>query len=400
MRLLVVMGHPCPFPPRTGSAILAYNNIKELSKNHSIHLIFLGAPNENHNLAEFVDQVDLVTRKTKSRFVTLLHYIIGMLQGVPAFVTAHMSHEMNKRVSTLCESGKFDAVILYAMSSIQYCPASCYKKALVNIEDPQSIQLYRMAKLNVPFWQKLKFIIYARLTARYEHLFLPKMAKVLLLSEADLRDMHKQGGYDNLGYVPYGICQRNQEEIWPYEDRTNGMVVFTGNMFHPPNIDGALFFLRNVFPLILKEYSLATLWIVGDKPDARIRKAAAKFGKHVILTGRVDDMSVYLQRAKVSICPVRLKIGVQTKILEALSWGTPIVTTHVGSSGIGGGSGRGMWIEDEPVQFANRVVSLLNGKDWRQFSDEGRKFVAEHFSWRRSAIELEHHIERIRTATR
>lgn len=399
MRLLVVMSH-YPYPPRTGSAILAYNNIKELSKNHSIHLICLDNLKEKLNLAEFIDQVDFVSRKTKSRFITLLHYFIGMLKGVPVSVTALMSHEMNQRIRILSESGKFDAVILYQMSSIQYCPASCYKRALVNIEDPESIKLYRMAELNVwTFWQKIKLIIFARLTARYENLFLPKMAKVILLSEADLRDMHKQGGYDNLGYVPYGICKRNQEEIRSYEDRTNGMIVFTGNMFHPPNVDGALFFLRKIFPLILKEYSLATLWVVGDKPDARIRKAAAKFGDRVILTGRVDDMSVYLQRAKVSVCPVRLKIGVQTKILEALSWGTPIVTTHVGSSGIGGGSGRGMWIEDEPVHFASRVVSLLNGDDWRQLSDEGRKFVAEHFSWARSSFELEQHIKHIRTAT-
>lgn len=399
MRLLVVMSY-CPFPPRTGSEILAYNNIKELSKNHSIHLICLDAPQEKHNPAEFVDQVDFVSRKTKSRLITLLHYFIGMLQGVPVSITAHMSHEMHQRVSMLSESGEFDAIILYAMSSIQYCPASCYKKALVNIEDPQSIRLHRMARLDVwTFFQKITLIIYARITERYEHFQLPKMAKVLLLSEADLQDMYKQGGYDNLGYVPYGICQRNQEEIKAYENRTNGMIIFTGNMFHPPNVDGALFFLRNIFPLILEEYSSATFWVVGAKPDARIRRAAAKFGEHVILTGRVDDMSVYLQRAAVSVCPVRLKIGVQTKILEALSWGTPVVTTHVGNSGIGGGPGRGMWIEDEPVQFAHRVVALLGGKNWRQFSDDGRKFVVEHFSWERSASELEQHIERIRVAT-
>ena len=122
------------------------------------------------------------------------------------------------------------------------------------------------------------------------------------------------------------------------------------------------------------------------------------FGEHVVITGRVNDMSEYLQRAKVSICPVRLKIGVQTKILEALSWGTPVVTTSAGNSGIGGCSGSELWVEDELNLFASRVVSLLRGENWQRFSEEGRKLVDERFSWERSAMELEQHIVRIQTA--
>jgi glycosyltransferase involved in cell wall biosynthesis len=110
-------------------------------------------------------------------------------------------------------------------------------------------------------------------------------------------------------------------------------------------------------------------------------------------------MQEYLRRAKVSICPVRLKIGVQTKILEALSWGTPVVTTSAGNSGIGGCSGSELWVEDEPNIFASRVVSLLRGEGWNQLSEKGRKLAENGFSWERSAMAIEQHIRRIQIAS-
>jgi glycosyltransferase involved in cell wall biosynthesis len=88
---------------------------------------------------------------------------------------------------------------------------------------------------------------------------------------------------------------------------------------------------------------------------------AGSLGEHVVITGKVDDVSEYLRQAVVSICPVRLKVGVQTKILEALTFGTPVVTTSAGNSGIAGRSGEEMWVEDDPRNFAFRVVSLLRG---------------------------------------
>ncbi len=114
-----------------------------------------------------------------------------------------------------------------------------------------------------------------------------------------------------------------------------------------------------------------------------------------MITGKVDDISTFIRKAKVSICPIRLKIGVQTKALEALSWGTPTVVTSAGNSGIGGISGETLWVADNAVEFGDRVVSLLRGQEWKTISENGRAFVAEHFSWERSAEILEQCVYRI-----
>lgn len=395
MRLLVVM-KDYPFPTQVGSAIVAYNNIKEISKNHSIYIICIDDPKERGDLSDFVDQIEFIKPQKVHRFIQSFRNVFYILFGIPVFIVAPKSHEIQTRIKELVAQNNFDALLLYGITAIQYCPPSSYNKVIVNIEDPQSIKLNRMNSLPVlSLWQKVKLFIDARLMERFENRYFPKMAKILLLSEVDMCDIRERGGYDNIGCVSYGVNKQSIEQLVAYERRSEGMIVFSGNMFHPPNVDGAIFFLQYIFPLVLQGYSTAILWIIGAEPDIRIRDAAACFGKHVVITGRVNNMSEYLQRAKVSICPVRLKIGVQTKILEALSWGIPVVTTSAGNAGIGGCSGSELWIEDEPNIFAKRVVSLLCGEGWQRLSEEGRKLVERSFSWEHSAMELEQHIAHI-----
>ena len=395
MRLLVVTRY-YPFPPKKGSAIVAYNNIREISKKHSVYLVCADVPKEKGDLAEFVEQIEVIGLQNIPRILQLLRSIFYMLLGVPRFVSTCASHKMEKRISELTEQNKFDAILLYELDVIQYFQPSCFKKMIVNIEDPQLIKLNRMYRLPLlSIWEKVKLIVDARLMARYEKKYLPKMARVVLLSEEDARDLRKEGGYDNIGCVSYGVDKRPLDKVLDCNERTDGMIIFSGSMFHLPNVDGALYFLQHIFPLVLKEYPTAVLWIVGAKPDFRISDASIFFKDHVVITGSVNDMSEYLQRAKVSICPVRLKIGVQTKILEALSWGTPVVTTSAGNSGIGGSSGKELLVEDNPTTFAESVVELLRGKNWIQFSEEGRKLVDKRFSWERSSAELEQHIMNI-----
>jgi glycosyltransferase involved in cell wall biosynthesis len=152
---------------------------------------------------------------------------------------------------------------------------------------------------------------------------------------------------------------------------------------------GRSFFLREVLPKVLSQFREATLYLVGARPDCRIRDAARAFGERVVITGRVPDVSEYLRKAVVTVCPVCLAIGVQTKVLEALVWGTPVVTTVEGNSGISGRSRTQLWVESTPDKLAMRVVELLRGENWSVLSHEGRAHVRTSFDWDTSATLLE-----------
>ena len=388
-----------PFPPRTGSGVVAYNSMKYLSRNHALRFICLQPDEVEAGPAEFVGKAEFVPRKVRSPFVRKWRNRLNVLAGIPASFSDVKSGEMRTRVQKTLEQGEFDAVLLFEMNAIQHCPLSWYHRIVVNIEDPPSIRLTRFMELPIwPAWQKLRFSIIRVITRRYEQRYLPGMGRVILLSQADMEDMQKERGYDNLGVVPYGIDRVPEESVPGFSERTRGMIVFSGNMFHRPNVDGALHFLRNMFPKVLAGYPDAVLWIVGADPDVRIREEAARFGNHVVITGRVMSVTAYLRRAVVSVCPVRLQIGCQTKILEALACGTPVVSTHAGNSGIRASSGKQIWVEDDPEAFDGRVVTLLRGEGWRTLSEEGRQLVEKTFSWERSAAALEAHIAAVRAS--
>lgn len=203
--------------------------------------------------------------------------------------------------------------------------------------------------------------------------------------------MRARTGLQNIYTVNYGISLSEPKSVLSFNSRDIPIIIL-GNMFHLPNIVGCLNFLSDVFPIVLESCPSAVLWIVGSNPDKRIVEAAKKFGPHVVITGKVASLLDYLRRAKVSICPVTLAIGVQTKILEALSVGTPVVSTADGNNGIGAVSGHALWVEDDNSLFAKRVTQLLDGLYWDEISSQRYRFVSTQHSWERNVSMLNSHL--------
>ncbi len=392
MKILVVMAQ-YPFPPRVGSGIVAYNSMKYLSKKYTIDLICLKPQKKDISSSEFAKNVELVSQKAHSKFTRNLFFVANILS-----INSFWSNYMKVRVGKKIQTGNYDAILLFEINALQYCPPTSYSKLIVNIEDPLSIKFERMLKLSVwTIWQKIKLTLLSKLAKSYEKNVLPKLSKVLLLSVADAKDMQKDGSHENIGCMPYGIEIPQSKTTLGLDSRVKA-IVFSGNMYHPPNIDGVLFFLSEIYPSILSSNPNIVFWIVGSSPDKRIYKSAAKFKEKVLITGKVESITEYIRQASVSICPVRLKIGVQTKILEAMSMGTPVVSTSAGNSGICGVSGTHLWVEDEPSKFAKRVLDLLDGNGWETLSTQGLNLVRDKFSWENSVVQLEKHMKSLESS--
>jgi len=166
-------------------------------------------------------------------------------------------------------------VLLFDMSAVRYVPRSAYGKLVVNVEDPQSIKLRRMAPLPVwSHWQRAKLRILTWLARREELRTLPRMARVLLLSQADLDDMRADLGINNLSQVSYGVTQPDAAAI-PGLGARERVIIYSGSMYHPPNVDGALWLLNEIFPLVLRHSPNARLQIVGANQSASARSGCA-----------------------------------------------------------------------------------------------------------------------------
>jgi glycosyltransferase involved in cell wall biosynthesis len=198
------------------------------------------------------------------------------------------------------------------------------------------------------------------------------------------------GPSDRSEIVPNGV----DLEYWTRSEGARpspACIVFTGVMDYGPNEDGALFLLEQIVPRVRNSVPDVEVLIVGRDPTpALLERAAGAVG--VTVTGFVEDMRPYLERAAVCVAPLRVASGMQNKVLEAMAMGAPVVTTPVVGDGLRFDDGvEPPLVEAEgSEEFSARVVELLEDAEERaRLAAGGRRFIEENFDWSASARKLE-----------
>jgi glycosyltransferase involved in cell wall biosynthesis len=164
-------------------------------------------------------------------------------------------------------------------------------------------------------------------------------------------------------------------------------VVFFGLMSYMPNIDGAGYFLQEIWPRIAEANPQARCKIIGGSPPASLTALA---GPRIEFTGFVPDLRPHLAEAAAVVVPLRIGGGTRLKIVEAMAMGKAIVSTTLGAEGIEAVPGRDILIVDEPATFANSVSRLLTEPGLAaQIGNSARKLSEARYAWSSAARALE-----------
>jgi glycosyltransferase involved in cell wall biosynthesis len=157
-------------------------------------------------------------------------------------------------------------------------------------------------------------------------------------------------------------------------------------MDYGPNADTALHLLQAVLPRVRAEVPDVRLLLVGRDPGPALREAAARTDG-VTLTGTVPDVRPFLEEVSVFAAPLRVGAGIQNKVLEALAMEVPVVASSLAAGGLRTPEGDAPPLveADGPEATAAELVAALRRADTDPTpAAAGRRFVADHFSWRRS----------------
>ncbi len=142
------------------------------------------------------------------------------------------------------------------------------------------------------------------------------------------------------------------------------LVLFTGHLSHPPNVDAVLFFLGAIWPHIRRAVPDAIFQAVGCLPAESVAQAARNLaGVGVELHADVPDIRPYYWNASAYVVPMRFGGGVRQKIFEAWSMRAPMIGTTMACEGTQAKHGVHCWMEDSPEAFAARVTALLRGTE-------------------------------------
>jgi glycosyltransferase involved in cell wall biosynthesis len=240
--------------------------------------------------------------------------------------------------------------------------------------------------------RRVYFRSQARRMRRYEGEVCRAVRRVIAVSPADSQTMRTDLGVERVDDIPTGVDIDYFRR--PSNPPHTSDLVFVGAMDWMPNIDGALWFMQEMFSRIRSARPATTLTFAGRNPSPEIRALAAA-GVHV--TGTVPDVRPYLWGASVSIVPLRIGGGTRLKIYEAMAAGVPVISTSVGAEGLAVNDGHDICFADDAESFARHVLELLDAAPARNaMADAARELVASRFSWESVAGRFENILEAAR----
>jgi glycosyltransferase involved in cell wall biosynthesis len=206
---------------------------------------------------------------------------------------------------------------------------------------------------------------------RLEGTWLPQYDLILTASEEDRRRVN----HPNIRVFPNALPEIARPQVHEAD-----AIVFSGNLEYHPNVEAVRWFRTRIWPRV-REMVPGIEWrLLGSNPAAVAPLTAGD--PHIRIVGPVNDAVAHLAEAKVCLVPLLSGSGTRFKILEAWAAGRAVVSTTLGAEGLDARDGEHLLLADDPDDFADAVVRLLNDSPLRaRLGDAGRALYQERFTW-------------------
>lgn len=177
-----------------------------------------------------------------------------------------------------------------------------------------------------------------------------------------LKDIVKIDG-DLLLHLPFMIEDVTKEEIVKYPSfEVRKDFIFVGNGKHIPNVDAIKWLKTAIWPLIHKQLPESKLYIYGAYLPQQIQEMHQP-QQGFYISGYVKDLQSTFTTARINLAPLRFGAGQKGKLLDAMRFGTPSITTTIGVEGMITDLPFNGKIADDETEFAKVAVALYNDKD-------------------------------------
>ena len=123
----------------------------------------------------------------------------------------------------------------------------------------------------------------------------------------------------------------------------------------------------------------AVLEIYGAYPSQKVFQLHTEKDDFLI-KGRAESAREVISNARVVLAPLRFGAGIKGKLLEAMQYGTPSVTTSIGAESMHADLDWNGSIEDDPQEFANASVRLYQDEIlWKQSQQNGFSIIKQRY---------------------
>ncbi len=370
-----------PYPPNSGGTVKSWNYVKHLSKSNTLIVGSLLKDEDQKHEKAFLENIELLEYFSEPVNIprSPLNLTRSYFTSPCLNVFRNKSEKFAKKVKETSKLVEFIIVDHYEV--FQFVPSDFKGKVIMHTHNAEFILWQRMSELSSNPIKSAILKLESNRVKKYEQNIFSE-SDLIYSTPSDIELYAKQGIDTSHHNVTYHLGNDTLLALPDLKfEETELAISFMGTLSWEPNIDGLVWFIKEVWPLIKESQPKVILYIMGKNPDNRIIEAINK-DQNIILTGFVKDLDTYLKKTRAYIAPLRFGSGMKVKVLEGLYRGVPSVATTVAGEGLELEKGKDIFIEDKPKEFADACMVLLSEEStWNQFRDNSRKIAREKYTW-------------------
>lgn len=368
-----------PYPLEKGDKLRAFYQIKELSESHNIYLHAVSKENVSAENKKVVEEFCVESNVYPQSFFWIIYGLLRSLINGQPFQVGYFFNPITKRsILHSLANLKPDHIFCQQIRTTEYVKDYHYCPKTLDYMDALSKAMERrLAKEGLlkkglvrSEWNRLK---------KYERSIFSYFEVKTIISKQD-RDYIFHPDRSEIVIVPNGI---DKEKFTALQlDKTHDLV-FVGNLSYVPNIEAV-----QVIDAVLRKLPNVSCLIAGADVSQAVKKIAEK-NPQITLIGWVDDTRKAYCAAKIFIAPMMINVGMQNKILEAMTLEIPCVTTVLANNAIGAVDGKTVLIANTTEEFIEKVSFLLtHEEEAKKIGAAAKLFVDEQYTWKNAVKQM------------
>lgn len=372
-------------PVDKGGKIRTYNMLKELKHDHHVTYLTLddeaAGPSARELAAEYCNELVCIPHQQSAKFTPGFYRELAsnLFSHLPYAIKKYESAGMAREIVERTQAESFDVLICDFLAPAVNLPHNLSCPAVLFQHNIEAMIWRRHYDVQANPVKKSYLYLQWRKMRAFEQEICRRLDCVVAVSREDRQMMKHEYGIHAIYDVPTGV-DTNFFRPSGREPRDPHNLVFTGSMDWLPNEDAIRFFTEQIMPRIRQAVPDVTLTVVGRNPYPGLIELS-KQDPSIIVTGRVEDVRPYMERAAAYVVPLRIGGGTRLKIFEAMAMEKAIISTTIGAEGLPIHDGE-LLLRDEPEAFAEAVVQVLSNEQLAsELGLRAAATVRERFGW-------------------
>lgn len=350
-----------PWPPSDGGAIAVYNmmnslhqlgnEVTVLSLNTRKHFVQKEALPPIFSELKGFEMVDIDTD------ITVFKVLINLFSSEAFHVSRFWSDAFANKLKEILQREQFDIIQLENLPTTLYLETiRKYTKAPV---------VYRAHNIEYIIWQRMKENLKFGFKKWYLNKQISRLKKyesnawktvdgIIAISAIDAIFLSKNTYRKPIHICPVGL---NVKDYVPSKVVNNSSVFHLGALNWHPNVEGLLWFVNQVWPLVISKNSNIRFHIAGRDIPEEIKNLKTE---RLLIDGEVADSKVYIRDSGIMVVPLLSGSGMRVKIIEGLASGIPIVSTSIGAEGINYTDKVDILVADSAEDFSSAILKIVD----------------------------------------